>query len=97
MGVTRTYELIGEYIFNEPFVFRTKNKLGEDITLGRKPWCQDFKSRRGELIPDGKWMVCPKCKQPDKDKLTECPNCNRLWRGPRPDFPFQLECYECDN
>lgn len=98
MQPLKRYFITGTYYFNEPFVYHFKNDMGEDCGYGRfAPWCScRYLGKETVWEPAGNWMVCSVCKQPDKETLTECPKCQRLWRGPRPNFPFQLECYECE-
>lgn len=96
-ALKKYYDLYTGYCFNEPFAHHYKNKDGEDCTTGHNPWCQCSKHRPGIFnVEAGRWLVCSKCFQPKKEELTECPTCLRLWRGPRPNFPFALECYECE-
>lgn len=95
---------------NDPYIIHTTNRDDEGLVLATCPWCKCHKddeyspteTKRYGLLPwlplttSGNWVVCAYCRMPPKDHLTECPNCRRLWRGPRPNFPFALECPSCE-
>lgn len=48
------------------------------------------------LVEENNWLLCAYCRCPPKEDLTQCPQCGRLWRGPRRNFPFMLECPDCE-
>lgn len=61
----------------------------------RLAWVYKWRAKNPNT-DDDPFYICFDCGRYRRDQLVQCPECGKYFKGPRPNFPFDYECENCE-